>query len=117
MRRSHSPSQMYRSQSNIPRRSPISASPPLVVLPIPTYPYDHDGGSMHMEEVTVELGRIYRADPAVPAPPLVYANNNYRSLSHDDLAGMMEAEMEGDESGEMASEVRIMIVYFWWCTV
>ena len=72
---------------------------------------------MHMEEVTVELGRIYRADPAVPAPPLVYANNNYRSLSHDDLAGMMEAEMEGDESGEMASEVRIMIVYFWWCTV
>ena len=121
MRRSQSPSQVYVSQSNVPRRSPVGASPPLVIMPTPTHPLDRDGDPHHegyVGEVTVEMGRIYRADPSSPtlSPPIVYANTSYdhdydydygydHRLSYDELAGM-EEDMEGDESGELAVEVR-----------
>ena len=141
MRRSPSPSQPYRSQSYIlPRRSPVGASPPLVVMPTPTHPLDRDvylgegrNSARYVGEVTVEMGRIYRAGgDTIPSPTMVYTNNNYLSYdelaemdrqsnlqsnptappvnsylaqSNDELAGM-EEDMEGDESGEVASEVR-----------
>ena len=83
----------------------------------------------------MEMGRIYRAGgDTIPSPTMVYTNKNYLSYdelaemdrqsnrqsnltappvngyfsqSNDELAGM-EEDMEGDESGEVASEVRTM---------